>query len=88
MIIFESFFQETIRCRLFADGGNYSRDEAKLYRKKITKIKKQAPKKYKKIIDEYNKVKPQLIVHLNQTDTAVLNRYIFAKLFLQKLIFL
>jgi hypothetical protein len=46
---------------LFSEEGNYSRDEAKLFKKKIAKIRKTIPKKEKKAVDEYHAGKPIIV---------------------------
>ena len=63
-----------ILSRLFAEGGDYSRDEAKLFNKRILKIKKTVPKKYKKIMAEYNAMKNDTTQKFIKSQAAILAR--------------
>lgn len=60
--------------RLFSEGGNYSRDEVKILKKKITKIQKQSKKKFTKILDNNKQKQNDILSKFLNTEKLILDR--------------
>ncbi|KYB25095.1 hypothetical protein TcasGA2_TC031381 [Tribolium castaneum] len=60
--------------KLFSEGGDFSRDEAKIYKKRFQKIQKSVPKKFKKVYAEFEASKPPILNTFRRTEIAILDR--------------
>ncbi|XP_044262953.1 uncharacterized protein LOC123010272 isoform X2 [Tribolium madens] len=62
------------KIKLFSEGGNFNRDEAKIYKKRFLKMQKGVPKKFKKVYAEFEASKPEIVNMFRRIEIAVLDR--------------